>query len=397
MVHLPRMKRTVTRNGIVIVFCDPTYQALREKVSGIYSAATRYGWQILPVSDPPTRENIARQIQTWHPIGIIIDPIHSTETIPRNPKCRVPVILMGRDNYRDRQIFDCSCQDAGTSVTAAINELNADRSYASYAFIGHSSKAYWSRDRGARFQEGVKKLGSFREYDGPAIETLEGVSCLLDWLKKLPKPCGLFLATDHLATSVFHALRMAHIHIPHEIAVISVDNVTHICQNVTPNLTSVMVNFPKAGENAVELLRRRIDHPQSPVKTLTYGIIGVVKRASTSRPYTDRRIANAVEFIANNSCSHISSRDVTDCMGCSRRLAEELFRRHTGVSILQAIQRARIDTAKNLLKNGNMAIDNIPSFCGYDSTAFFKTVFRRETGMSMREWRRQCAENKIPS
>ena len=104
-----------------------------------------------------------------------------------------------------------------------------------------------------------------------------------------------------------------------------------------------------------------------------------------------------MEFIANNSCSHISSRDVTDCMGCSRRLAEELFRRHTGVSILQAIQRARIDTAKNLLKNGNMAIDNIPSFCGYDSTAFFKTVFRRETGMSMREWRRQCAENKIPS
>jgi LacI family transcriptional regulator len=171
-----------------------------------------------------------------------------------------------------------------------------------------------------------------------------------------------------------------------------VDNVTHICQNVTPNLTSVMVNFSKAGENAVELLKRRIENPRSPVKTLTYGIIGVVKRASTSRPYTDRRVANAVEFITDNACSRISSKDVTDHMGCSRRMAEELFRRHTGASILQAIQAARIATAKNLLKNGSMPIDDIPSFCGYDSTAFFKTVFRRETGMSMREWRRRCDE-----
>ena len=389
------MKPTIVRNGIVIVFCDPMYQALREKISGVYSAATKYGWQILPVSDSPTKESIVRQIGIWNPIGIIIDPIHSAEKIPAIPKCRTPIILMGRDNYRDRQIFDCSCQDTSLSVTAAINELNSTRTYASYAFIGHSSNAYWSRDRGTRFREGVKNLGCFHEYTGPSIETIEGVSALVDWMKRLPKPCGLFLATDHLATSVFHALRMAHIHIPHEIAVISVDNVTHICQNVTPNLTSVMVNFSKAGENAIELLKRRIENPKSPVKTLTYGIIGVVKRASTSRPYTDKRLVNAVEFIANNSCSRISSKDVTDCMGCSRRMAEELFRRHTGVSILQAIQAARIATAKNLLKNGNMAIDDIPSFCGYDSTAFFKTVFRRETGMTMREWRNRFGDQSV--
>ena len=40
-----------------------------------------------------------------------------------------------------------------------------------------------------------------------------------------------------------------------------------------------------------------------------------------------------------------------------------------------------------LLKNNNIPIEEIPSFCGYDSAAFFKTIFRRETGMTMREWR----------
>ena len=181
------MKPTIVRNGIVIVFCDPMYQALREKISGVYSAATKYGWQILPVSDSPTKESIVRQIGIWNPIGIIIDPIHSAEKIPAIPKCRTPIILMGRDNYRDRQIFDCSCQDTSLSVTAAINELNSTRTYASYAFIGHSSNAYWSRDRGTRFREGVKNLGCFHEYTGPSIETIEGVSALVDWMKRLPE------------------------------------------------------------------------------------------------------------------------------------------------------------------------------------------------------------------
>ena len=128
---------------------------------------------------------------------------------------------------------------------------------------------------------------------------------------------------------------------------------------------------------------------------MLYGIVAVSKRASTRKPYADKRVSRAVEFIANNACLRISSKDVIDVMGCCRRLAEEGFRRHTGISILEAIQTARIDRAKNLLKSGNMAIDAIPSFCGYDSTAFFKTVFRRETGMSMREWRRQYGENPL--
>ena len=50
---------------------------------------------------------------------------------------------------------------------------------------------------------------------------------------------------------VFHAIHAAELRIPEDIAVISVDNINQICLNVTPNLTSVIVNFPKAGENAI--------------------------------------------------------------------------------------------------------------------------------------------------
>ena len=43
----------------------------------------------------------------------------------------------------------------------------------------------------------------------------------------------------------------------------------------------------------------------------------------------------------------------------------------------------------SLLKSDKIPIEEIPSFCGYDSAAFFKTLFRRETGMTMRTYRNQ--------
>ena len=77
-------------------------------------------------------------------------------------------------------------------------------------------------------------------------------------------------------------------------------------------------------------------------------------------------------------------------MGCGRRQAEQLFKLHTGLSILQAIQKSRIDKAMLLLKDNKIPIEEIPSFCGYDSAAFFKTIFRRNTGRTMREYRKSC-------
>ena len=53
--------------------------------------------------------------------------------------------------------------------------------------------------------------------------------------------------------------------IPDEMAVVSVDGIHEICLNVTPNLTSVNLNFFQCGENAVELLEPDGDRPYETV------------------------------------------------------------------------------------------------------------------------------------
>ena len=386
---LPTMNNSLHPGGTIALLSNPEHQALREKISGVYSAATKCGWQVFQTAQSPTAANIRKIKAMLNPIGFIIDPLSSTRAIQREPFGETPVVLTSRDYHRTRQIFDCSCQDVIQPVDAAIETFKAFGNVASFGFIGHTSKEAWSLERGELFKAHASTLAPCFEYSGQNLEGSKGSRQLVKWLHGLPKPTGLFLATDHLAPSVFSAIHRAGIAVPDEMAVISVDDIHEICLNVTPNLTSVNVNFFRCGENAVELLKRRIREPNRPIEMLTYGVSAVSKRASTRKPYTDTRVTKAVEFIENNLASQISSVHVVKTMGCGRRQAEQLFRLHTGHSILEAIQKSRIEKAMTLLKSGNIPIEEIPSFCGYDSVAFFKTIFHRETGMTMREWRKR--------
>lgn len=383
------MNKPLCPSGTIALISNPVHQALREKISGVYSAATKCGWQVFQTAQRPTAANIRKIKAMINPFGFIIDPLSSTRAIQREPFGETPVVLTSRDYHRARQIFDCSCQDVIQPVDAAIETFKAFGNVASFGFIGHTSKEAWSLERGELFKARASTLAPCFEYSGQNLEGSKGSRQLVKWLQGLPKPAGLFLATDHLAPSVFSAIHRANIAVPDEMAVISVDDIHEICLNATPNLTSVNVNFFRCGENAVELLKRRIREPNRPIEMLTYGVSAVSKRASTRKPYTDKRVTNAVEFIENNLASQISSLHVIKTMGCGRRQAEHLFKRHTGHTILYAIQKSRIEKAMSLLKGGGIPIEQIPSFCGYDSISFFKTIFHRETGMTMREWRKR--------
>lgn len=81
-------------------------------------------------------------------------------------------------------------------------------------------------------------------------------------------------------------------------------------------------------------------------------------------------------------------REVASLFHCSRRMAEIRFRATTGHSILDEIHAVQIEHAKNLLANPYVKLTVIPQMCGYGSNAFFMGLFRRITGLTMRQWRR---------
>jgi len=54
-----------------------------------------------------------------------------------------------------------------------------------------------------------------------------------------------------------------------------------------------------------------------------------------------------------------------------------------------------IRRACTLLRNEAIPIDAIPYQCGYASSpAYLKTLFKRQTGLTMREWRRKIRQSE---
>ncbi len=58
-----------------------------------------------------------------------------------------------------------------------------------------------------------------------------------------------------------------------------------------------------------------------------------------------------------------------------------------GVSVRDLVMREKIERAKNLLEKGRMPIGEIPAACGVNYNSHLPVLFKKATGVTMREWR----------
>ena len=380
-------------SGIVLVFIRQKYQSQREKISGIYSAAIERGWQIQPVDGTFDATRFRELRNLWSPIGCLVDDSAMPRRagrplrLAKSALLGVPTVLLGRDKSRREQVLDCSAQDGRDPALAAARTLR-ELGLGQFAFVGEPSRPSWSEERRRYFADAVRPLG-FKAYGGADPATVRGQVALASFLRGLPRPFGVLLAADHLAMPFYSAVGRAGLTIGRDLFVLGVDNDEMICTSLSPALSSVHPNFFQSGRNAIGLLDRRLRNPDLPPQYVTYGTLEVVRRASTARLLADRRIAGGLAFIAEHGLERITAADVAASMNCCRRMAEKLFRKHTGESILGTLRAMRLEKAKSLLANTSFPVDAIPPMCGYDSLPHFKTYFRQQTGMTMRDWRKR--------
>jgi LacI family transcriptional regulator len=171
---------------------------------------------------------------------------------------------------------------------------------------------------------------------------------------------------------------------------IGVDNDETICENTRPSLSSVLPDFEGGGYLAAELLDRLMRAPSRKAVRLTYGVKRVVHRLSS----LDIRVssplaATALEFIRLNACAGITVTDVARRLNVSRRFAEIHFREARGHSILEEIQRQRLDRVRALLRETDLPIGEIGARCGYGTETYLKALFKARFGITMRDYRKR--------
>ncbi len=72
----------------------------------------------------------------------------------------------------------------------------------------------------------------------------------------------------------------------------------------------------------------------------------------------------------------------------SRYYLCHFFKKETGISVIRYVLSCRISAAKQLLKSTSLSVSVISDKCGFGSAAYFARVFREETGMTPKDYRK---------
>ncbi len=277
------------------------------------------------------------------------------------------------------------------SIAAIAARVLLSSGYGDFAFVPNGVPLPWSVERGVAFEHCIEVAGKrFHRFERltatPSQNTVAREGDGLErWLEALPKPCGIFAANDAVGEEVLGACGHLGIAVPDKVAVIGVDDHEYFCEATTPTLSSIALDLRAEGRAAVDLLESIVSAPRRKPSTRFIAARNAVLRAST-RFARDRRVARALEFIRLNACDEkFGPRDVVREMGVSRTLADILFRKTLGQTILDEIHAVRLDRARALLAAGT-APDIVGAECGYASHDDFRRVFRKRIGTTIRKW-----------
>jgi transcriptional regulator GlxA family with amidase domain len=105
--------------------------------------------------------------------------------------------------------------------------------------------------------------------------------------------------------------------------------------------------------------------------------------------HDDQSILKAQELIEQHSTSSLSVDLLCNQIGMSRRTFERKFRKCTGNSITEYIQRVKVERAKKELETTNKTINEIIFNTGYNDIDAFRRVFKKFTDMSPVEYRKR--------
>lgn len=122
---------------------------------------------------------------------------------------------------------------------------------------------------------------------------------------------------------------------------------------------------------AEDMIKRTIDFRDS-CEDLKYG----------------RIIQKAREFInANYHDSGISLHTVAAVVSLSPNHFSTIFSQETGETFIEYLTRIRIENAKRLLAEGNMKTTDIAYAVGYNEAHYFSYIFKKNTGLTPREFK----------
>lgn len=271
----------------------------------------------------------------------------------------------------------------------AIGRLAADElaalGFEHFAFVGVGTLRF-SVERGEAFAEALRRRGRSFATAEMGLAEAKGVA----WLRDCPIPLAIFAANDDAGQVALEWAHAAGLRVPDEVAVLGVDDDELTCETAATPLSSISVPGRRVGELAVTMLEQLMRTGTADPLLRLLPPTGVVHRRSTeTQVAADPALAEALRFMRDHAHEPIQVSDVLDAVMISRRKLEGEFKRLLGRSPGAELRRVRVERAKRLLTDANLALPEVAEACGLASRVQLNRVFKAETGYTPAAYRRQ--------
>ena len=246
----------------------------------------------------------------------------------------------------------------------------------------HWEGVAWSEARRKSFQAYADSIGAKNNtlsLQGDERHSGDGVLKTMEWIKTLPKPCGVLACNDEAGIDVLHACQLAGLEVPAQVAVIGVDNDRLLCESTMPPLSSIDLHAADLGRMAAKQLHNLLEgKPDDAVHTRNISMI--VRESSHD---IDRYLLiyqRAMDFIASHSLTGASVADVANGCGVSRRGLERAFEKYSSESPAGVIRNQRLSAILQLLKKQTLNLEHLAEQAGFSDSAGLSNFVKRMTG-----------------
>lgn len=199
---------------------------------------------------------------------------------------------------------------------------------------------------------------------------------------------GVCVSDDSLGRFIIERCVKRGLRVPHEIAIVSMENEPLICEFTSPQLTSIDVGYKQVGMQAAKQLAGLLNGKSSDQNAFWLPPREIVKRQSTDAfGVEDTNIEACLRFITAYARRQISVDDVASHINMSRRTLERRFKEVVCRTVGEEITRARIELAKRKLLDPQLPVKLVARQSGFRDSSQLCAVFQRELQMSPSEFR----------
>ena len=91
-------------------------------------------------------------------------------------------------------------------------------------------------------------------------------------------------------------------------------------------------------------------------------------------------IYNTMVYVRNHYAEDMDERELARSLGMSYSYFSRSFRRVTGMTFKQYLNRTRVNQAEKMLCRGTTSVSEVATKCGYNSISYFISVYKNITG-----------------